>query len=201
MKSNRNSPFTTSFNSSIQRGIPCGTAVQQISKRTGKSVSVIFQSLWNAGACNRQKVNGQWIYWPVNGKKSTSSYTKQCQVKMWQNFIDWCVASGTCTSKQLKTWSASPTKFFSFLNTCFNKMNGSSWTGSKLNSSFAFSSSSSTTKRANKTASKKNTKKRTTKTKSRKNTWARSSKTTKSYRFPTLKARKNTNSRKFRQAA
>lgn len=202
MPSNRKSPFTTSFNSAIKRGVPCGTAVQQISKRTGKTPTFIFNSLFNAGSCKRAKVNGQWIYWPTTSKKSNSSTAKQCQVKMWQNFVDWCIASGNCTTKQFNSNCSNATKFWNFCSKNFNKMHGSSWTSSFSSSSSTSSSSSkkSAKKNAKKSTPKKNTKKRTTKSKSKKTTWARSSKTTKSYKFPSIKSRK-TSTKKYRQAA
>lgn len=185
MPTTRKSPFATSFNSAIKRGVPCWQAVQQISKRTGKNPTTIFQSLFNAGCCYRQKVNGQWCYWPVNGKKCNSTFTKQCQFNTWQNFMDWCIASGFCTSKQFKNNCSNPTKFFNFLCNCWTK-------------SFAKSSSTSFSTKKSKTSSK--SKKRTTtkaKAKSRKTT--RRSKTTKAYRFPTM--RKPSSTRRYRQAA
>jgi hypothetical protein len=181
MPTTRKSPFATSFNSAIKRGVPCWQAVQQISKRTGKNTNVIFQSLYNAGCCFRQKVNGQWCYWPVNGKKCKSTFTKQCQFNTWQNFMDWCIASGFCTPRQFKSNSSSPTKFFNFLCNCwaksFNKMSSASFSTSK-------------------SKSKKHT---TTKAKSKSRKTSRRTKTTKAYRFPTM--RKHSTSRRYRQAA
>ena len=49
MPSNNKSPFTTSFNSGIKRGTPYLTVVNNIAKRTGKSVDFIFGSLFKAG--------------------------------------------------------------------------------------------------------------------------------------------------------
>jgi hypothetical protein len=179
MPTTQKSPFASSFNSAIKRGVPCWQAVQQISKRTGKNPNMIFQSLYNAGFCSRQKVNGQWCYWPVNGKKSSSAFTKQCQFNTWQNFIDWCFASGFCTARQFKSNCTNPTKFFNFLTTNWSK------SFSKMNSATSSTSNS-------------KTKKRTT-TKSKSKSKSKRTKTTKSFRFPTM--RKTSTSRRYRQAA
>ncbi len=185
MPKNPKSPFATSFNSAIKRGVPCFTAVQQISKRTGKSPSVIFQSLFNAGCCFRQKVNGQWCYWPATGKKSPS-FSKPTQNATWQCFIDWCLASGCCTPKQLKSNSSNPSRFFNFLCNCWSKNFGKPSSFSKSTPSSRWSS-----------PSKSNSKPRTKKSRKPGRT------ATKSYRFPSFKTKKSSTSttRKYRQAA
>jgi len=191
MPTTRKSPFATSFNSAIKNGVPCWTAVQKISKRTGKSPSTIFASLYNAGWCSRQKINGQWFYWPVNGKKSKSSFNKQSQWNSVQCFIDWCIGSGFCTPKQFKSFGSNPTAFFNFIwknwNKSFTKMNGTAPKASKK---------SKTTK--TKSKSKKRT---TTKAKKSTTTKAKSRKTSKSYRFPTTTKSRKSSTRRYRQAA
>jgi hypothetical protein len=94
MPSNFKSPYASSFTSAIKRGTPCSVVVNSIANRTKKTPSVIFNSLFKAGLVDRQKFNGQWVYWPVNGKKTNATVTKNCQHNMWQWFVDWCVAGG-----------------------------------------------------------------------------------------------------------
>ena len=61
---NSKSPYATSFSSAIKRGTPAGVAVDAIAKRTQLRPSAVFASLHKVGLCQRQKFNGQWIYWP-----------------------------------------------------------------------------------------------------------------------------------------
>lgn len=121
MSSKNTSPYATSFKSAINRGTPCSVAVQNIAKRTKKSPTVVFNSLHKAGLCDRQKFNGQWIYWPSNCKKSSASAVKTCQWNMWQCFVDWCLASGYCTPEQLRKNATSQQAFMNFCKKFWSK--------------------------------------------------------------------------------
>ncbi len=119
MPSNSKSPYTTSFKSAIKRGIPAGVAVAGIAKRTNKSPSTILASLYKEGLCYRQKVNGQWIYWPCEAKRSATQ-AKACQSQMWQSFIDWCISSGACKPELLEKNSGSQKEFMTYCRKFFN---------------------------------------------------------------------------------
>jgi hypothetical protein len=111
MPSNYKSPFATSFKSAIKRGVPCSTVVENICKRNNKTPKTVFESLFKAGLCYRQKVNGQWIYWPCDGVKTNNTNAKVSQTEMWQNFVDWCITTGCCTPEQMKKNCGSQTVF------------------------------------------------------------------------------------------
>lgn len=112
---NPSSPFAPAFTSAINRGTPCWTAVNNIANRTGKTPTVIFNSLCKAGLCFRQKIGGQWIYWPCNTPKKTSGKNQKfCQNNMWQWFIEWCLATGCCTPNQLHNNCGSQPQFMNF---------------------------------------------------------------------------------------
>jgi hypothetical protein len=126
MPSKHTSPFGPSFTSAINRGTPCSVAVHNIATRTGKTPTYIFNSLWKANLCYRQKVGGQWIYWPCNTpKKFKSTYTKACQGKMWQWFVDWCLCNGFCTPTKLHN-CPSQQSFINFCGKFWNKQSGTS---------------------------------------------------------------------------
>ncbi|MHC5004035.1 MAG: hypothetical protein ACYTJ0_13015 [Planctomycetota bacterium] len=115
------SPYATTFNNAVRRGVPCSVAVENIAKRNKKTVNNVFQSLYKAGCCYRQKMNGQWIYWPVNGVKGNATNHKCCQVNMWQCFVDWCICSGTCTPEQICNCCGSQTDFMKSCKKFWNK--------------------------------------------------------------------------------
>ncbi len=115
------SPYATSFNSAIKNGTPAGTAVSAIAKRTGKAAPAVFASLHNAGLCHRQKLNNQWIYWPAATVKASATNARTSQLEMWQYFVDWCLASGYCTTKQLSAHAGSQPGFITWCRTFFNR--------------------------------------------------------------------------------
>ena len=121
MPSQPKSPYTTSFRSAIKRGTPAGVAVAAIAKRSGKNPNQVFSSLYKAELCDRQKLNGQWVYWPAEPIKRSATQAKQCQVQMWQSFVDWCLASGNCKPEQLERNTGSQSEFMSYCRKYFNR--------------------------------------------------------------------------------
>jgi hypothetical protein len=185
MPSNFKSPYASSFTSAIKRGTPCSVVVNSIANRTKKTPSVIFNSLFKAGLVDRQKFNGQWVYWPVNGKKTNATTTKNCQHNMWQWFVDWCIAGGWCTPKQFSKHTGSQAEFMSFCKKFFGKQ----FTGV----------SGTTTKKSRKTRKPKSKARKSTTIKSRKpKTTPRKSRSTSTYKFPSVKSR---TMRRYRKAA
>ncbi len=172
------SPYATSFNSAIKRGTPAGTAVHAIAKRTSRPINSIFSSLHKAGLCHRQKLNGQSIYWAVEGKKGTATSAKVIQIELWQSFIDWCIASGNCKPQQLQNNVGSQQDFMAYCRKFFNcQLNGSTTTSKK--------------KRTAPTKARKTTARKTTARK----TSTRKTRTT-SYKFP-----RTSTTRRYRRAA
>ena len=105
------SPFASAFKSAMKRGVPCSDAVCNIAKKNNKTTNAVFTSLWKAGLCWRQKFNGTWIYCPCENGKGKATNWKNCQVNMWQCFVDWCICSGTCTPDQMKKCMSSQSEF------------------------------------------------------------------------------------------
>ncbi len=135
MPSQTKSPYSSSFGSAIKRGTPAGIAVNSIAKRVNKAPSVIFSSLYKAGLCERQKFNGQWIYWPTENLKRSATQAKLCQHQMWQSFIDWCLASGQCKPEQLERNIGSQSNFMSYCRKYFNRqLTGSTTTTTRKSS-------------------------------------------------------------------
>lgn len=205
MPSKKNSPFATSFKTGVNNGTPCSTVVANIAKRTNKSVNTIWQSLFKAGLCFRQKFNGQWIYWPSfqPTKKATSRNINICQNNLWQCFVEWCYINGYFTPEQLNKKATSQKAFMSFCRSFFGKQFTTSST-TKSRTSKSRTTRTKTTKARRTTTSKSRLHspkaKSTPKTKSaqkrqvaRKTTtstpWSRTT-VTRNYKFPTLKTRR-----------
>ncbi len=121
MPSQHQSPYASSFKSAIKGGTPCFTAVEKIASRCKKTTNMIFQSLLGAGLCDRQKFNGQWLYWPCEGRKCSATLAKGCQLQMWQCFIDWCIGTGCCTPDQLSRYNGSQKDFMDDCRKFFNR--------------------------------------------------------------------------------
>ncbi len=121
MPSNYKSPYASAFQSAVKRGTPSFVAVQKIATRHNKSPRAIYQSLHKAGLCFRQKFNGQWLYWPCDGRKSSATTSKECQYQIWQHLIDWCIASGHCKPEQLDNQCGSQKDFMEYCRKFFTK--------------------------------------------------------------------------------
>ena len=130
MPSQHQSPYASSFLSAIKKGTPCLVAVEKIASRCKKTPNMVFLSLFKAGLCDRQKFNGQWLYWPCEGRKCSATLAKGCQLQTWQCFIDWCIGTGCCTPEQLSNNSGSQKDFMDYCRKFFNRQSGSS-VGSK----------------------------------------------------------------------
>ena len=120
MPTNHKSPYASSFKSAMKLGTPCGVAVNTIAKNSKKSPKMVFESLFKAGLCFRQKFNGQFVYWTSEKcKKGTATVRNECQHNMWQCFIDWFISSGFCTPEQLKNHCGSQQEFMAFCRKFF----------------------------------------------------------------------------------
>lgn len=133
------SPFTSSFNTVTKRGTPASFAVASIAKRTKKSPAQIFESLYKAGQVYRQRVNGQWIFWPVHGTKANASMTRTVRQSAWQAWVDWAIASGWATPEQVSSHTANQQQFTRFVQRAASTQNSSS---TRSNSSVTSSKSS-----------------------------------------------------------
>ncbi len=187
MPSNPKSPYASSFNSAVKNGTPGGLAIYNIAKRLGKTPSVIGNSLFRANLVYRQKFNGQWVFWPVNGKRSSAAKFKPVHTQMWQCFIDWALCNGLCKPEQLKKKIGSQKEFMTFCRKFFAKQFGSA----------------TPTKRKRKTVKRKRTtsRKRTT-TRARKSpSRKRRSSSTYAYKFPRTSTRRKRTVRRYRRAA
>ena len=188
MPSKTTSPYASTFKSAINRGTPCSVAVNNIATRTKKSPTVVYNSLYKAGLCSRQKFNGQWVYWATTGKKSNATITKTANWNMWQCFVDWCIASGHCTPTQLSNHCSSQNEFMSFCKKFWAKQ----FSGT--------TSSTKSTRKNKKRSTVKASKTRSSKTKTRTSKSYKSKSTApKSFKFPTVKSRST--GRRFRKAA
>ena len=206
MPTNHKSPYASPFKSAIKRGTPCGVAVNSIAKNKNKTPKMVFESLFKAGLCFRQKFNGQFVYWTSEKcKKGTATVRNECQHNMWQCFIDWFISSGFCTPEQLKNHCGSQQEFMAYCRKFFGKQI-SATTGKKKRKVRKAGRKSTTRKRTTTKSKKRKTtirsKRRKTTTKARKTTRkpvGRKTSSRGSYKFPTAKRRSST--RRYRRAA
>lgn len=190
MPSTFTSPYAASFRTACNKGVSYNAAVENIAKRWKTTTNQVWSSLYKAGCCNRQKFNGQWIYFPTNFKASSRN-AKNAQYEAWQWFCEWCLSSGNCTTtkfaKNYGSQSAFAKAFANYWTKQFssNGSNGRKTTsnGRKTTTSNGRTSTTtkgrktSTTSGRKTTASKRTTSKRTTTgttTNGRKSTTSRS---------------------------
>jgi len=115
------SPFTRAFTTATRRGTPAGVAAQNIAKRNRKTINQVFTSLFQAGQVNRQKIGGQWIYFPVEGTKPNASFARNSQAEMWQAFVDWTIASGNTTPERITANNRTRQQFVNFMKKYFGR--------------------------------------------------------------------------------
>ncbi len=202
MPSNFKSPYATSFNSAVKRGVSFVSAVNSIAKRTSKTPKTVWASLFKAGVVNRQKFNGQWVYWPVNWKRASAGVTKEVQFNNWQCFVEWCIVSGMVNPEKMSKATGSQVEFMNFCRKFFAKQFTSSTKSKSRKSSPKRKSTTSARKRPSakrstrRSPSKKSTvsRKRTT-TKAKARSTNRKSKTS-SARRVSASSRKRTSTRR-----
>ncbi len=187
MPSYPKSPYASSFNSAVKNGTPGGLAIYNIAKRLGKTPSVIGNSLFRANLVYRQKFNGQWVFWPVNGKRSSAAKFKPVHTQMWQCFIDWALCNGLCKPEQLKKKIGSQKEFMTFCRKFFAKQFGSATPVKRKRK----------TVKRKRTTSRKRTTTRARKSPSRK----RRSSSTYAYKFPRTSTGRKRSIRRYRRAA
>ncbi len=188
MPSYPKSPYASSFNSAVKNGTPGGFAIFNIAKRLGKTPSVIGNSLFRANLVYRQKFNGQWVFWPVNGKRSSAAKFKPVHTQMWQCFIDWAICNGFCKPEQLTKHIGSQKEFMTFCRKFFSKQFDS-----------ATPTKRKTVKR--KTAKSTTSRKRTTTHARKSPARKRSTSTTYSYKFPRISTGRKRTTRRYSRAA
>ncbi|MCH7603875.1 MAG: hypothetical protein IIB54_14020 [Planctomycetes bacterium] len=199
MPTNHKSPYASSFKSAMKLGTPCGVAVNNIAKNSKKSPTMVFESLFKAGLCFRQKFNGQFVYWTSEKcKKGTATVRNECQHNMWQCFIDWFISSGFCTPEQLKNHCGSQQEFMAFCRKFFAKQI-SATTGKKKRKVRKTGRKSTTRKRTTTKAKKRKTTIRSKRRKTTRKPVGRKTTSRGSYKFPTAKRRSSTH--RYRRAA
>lgn len=146
------SPFATPFKSALKRGTSYNEAVNNIASRNHKSPQQVWESLFKAGLCFRQKFNGQWIYFPWNAAKTSSTTWKKSQFNAWQWFSEWCLTSGTCTPEQFKNHCGAQKSFMTWCRKYFGKQFTWSTTSNSRSSNSRSSKSSSNKSRSRRTS-------------------------------------------------
>jgi len=120
MPSTFKSPFATGFKSAVNRGASYNQVVENLARRHGVTVNKVWESLYKAGTCNRQKFNGQWIYFPNFSAKWSAATTRSVQYNTWQCFIEWCLCNGVCTPTTLNNKCGSQAAFMQACKTWWN---------------------------------------------------------------------------------
>ena len=152
MPSKFKSPFASPFKSAINRGTSWNTAVSNIAKRSGKTPEFIWNSLYKADLCYRQKFNGQWIYFPIDAAKCPAGTQKVSQFQMWQWFCEWSISSGFVTPEQFTKHLGSQQDFMTWSKKFWGRQFTSTKKGTKSRSvtrgrTYAFPTSKTTSAR------------------------------------------------------
>ncbi len=177
MASTYTSPYAASFKSALKRGTSYTAAVQNIASRNNATPQQVWQSLFKANLCFRQKFNGQWIYFPWEAGKTNSTNWKNSQFNSWQWFTEWCIGCGFATPEQFNNNCGSQKDFMNWSRKYFGKQ---------------FTGNTTTSNKTRKTKTRKST---TLNGRTRKN--PTSTTRAKSYKFPTTKSK----NRRIRSAA
>lgn len=117
--SKRSFNFASNFRSAVNRGTPAPIVVWNLSQKTGKSQSWIWNHLFSNKLVNRRKFNGSWLYWPSFQKKSQNN-NKTFSMNVWQQIACWAVASGFCTPEQIASLK-SQKDFINFFGPFFSQ--------------------------------------------------------------------------------
>lgn len=160
------SPYASAFKSAIKRGTSWNVAVNNIASRNNKTPEFVWNSLYKADLCFRQKFNGKWIYIPFDASKTNSTISKSSQYNTWQWFTEWCITSGVCKPQHFENNCGSQKEFMNWCRKYFGKQ---------------FTGSTTTTRRVTgRSTSRKSTGRKSSSRKS----------TSSSYKFPRTRARR-----------
>ncbi len=174
------SPYASAFNTGISRGTSFNTVVASIAKRQGKTPQQVWESLFKADHCYRQKFNGQWIYWPIEHVKTSGTSRKASQLQQWQWFTEWVITNGLATPEKFFKNTGSQQEFMTFARKYFGKQ--FVWTTTKSKSRKRKSTSSTTRKTTSRHRVIGKSKRRSTTARKRSTSARRRSTTTRAYR-------------------
>jgi hypothetical protein len=126
------------FISGMKSGKGFTTVINGISKKTNKNFSTICQTLTKSGLCFSTKVNGTKVFWPNFTSKATKNTTNAAQATWCQAMVEWCLATGSCTPRQLQNNSGNQKSFLTFCTNCCTKaITGKSAAGSATTGAWA----------------------------------------------------------------
>ena len=73
-------------------------------------------------------------------KKTNATNVKNCQVDMWQCFVDWCMVSGVCTPDQMTNNCGSQVSFMTWCRKFWNRQFTAKTTTTRKTKSYSFPS-------------------------------------------------------------
>ncbi len=123
MPTKAKSPYAATYRAAVRSGTPTSKAVAAIARTYKTTTTTVYASLYKAGVCNRQKCAGQWVYWPCDGAKTSPRYARYCQAEIWQQVIDWCIATGKYKPQQITNNAANQQKFVTFCHRAIGTFN------------------------------------------------------------------------------
>ena len=129
------SPYAATFRAAVRGGTQASKAVAAIAKHNNTTPTTVYTSLYKAGVCNRQKCNGQWVYWPCDGAKASSKHARNSQAEIWQQVIDWCIVSGQYSPAQVTNSADNQQHFVTFCHSAITRFNRKPATAAKRSGS------------------------------------------------------------------
>jgi len=113
------------FISGMKTGKGFTTVINGICKKTGKNYNTICQTLCKSGLCCCCTINGTKIWWPNFTSKASKTTCNTAQAACCQAMVEWCLATGCCTPRQLQNNSKTATTLMTFCcNCCMKAMTG-----------------------------------------------------------------------------
>jgi hypothetical protein len=109
------------FISGLKSGKGFTTVINGIAKKTKKNYNAVCQTLCKSGLCYCTKINGVKVYWPNFTSKATKNTTNITQAAWCQAMVEWCLATGCCTPRQLLNNSTNQKSFVTFCTNCCTK--------------------------------------------------------------------------------
>lgn len=113
--------IATQFVSGLKSGKGFTAVINGISKKTGKNFNAVCQTLGAAGLCCSTKINGTKVWWPNFTTTSNKKVVGATQTNWCQAMVEWCLATGCCTPRQLQSNSTNQKNFLAFCTNCCTK--------------------------------------------------------------------------------
>jgi hypothetical protein len=78
------------------------------------------------------------VYWACDGAKTSPRHARNCQAEIWQQVIDWCVATGKYKPQQITNNAVNQQTFVAFCHRAIGSFNRKPATAARKATSYKF---------------------------------------------------------------